>query len=92
MTRSELRLSDLKSREHVSARLLNIKIPSTVDEQITAIAEQLGASKTEVVIALLNEGLAQHAARHVKAARTRRTTVRRAGEATTPEVEEAHAH
>ena len=55
--RSELRLSDLKSREPVSTRLLNVKIPSAVDEQIAALAEQLGASKTEVVVVLLNEGL-----------------------------------
>lgn len=55
--RSELRLSDLKKREYSSSRLMNVKIPAYVSDAIQKVADDLGASKTEVVIALLNEGL-----------------------------------
>lgn len=55
--RSELRLSDLKKREYSSSRLMNVKIPAYVSDAIQKVATDLGASKTEVVIALLNEGL-----------------------------------
>ncbi len=55
--RSELRLSDLKKRERTSSRLMNVKIPAYVSDAIQKVASDLGASKTEVVIALLNEGL-----------------------------------
>ena len=55
--RSELRLSDLKKREYTSSRLMNVKIPAYVSDAISKVATDLGASKTEVVIALLNEGL-----------------------------------
>jgi hypothetical protein len=56
--RSELRLRDLKKREYSSSRLMNVKIPAYVSDAIQKVANDLGASKTEVVIALLNEGLA----------------------------------
>ncbi len=55
--RGELRLSDLKKREYTSSRLMNVKIPAYVSDAIQKVASDLGASKTEVVIALLNEGL-----------------------------------
>jgi hypothetical protein len=55
--RSELRLSDLKKREYSSSRLMNVKILAYVSDAIQKVANDLGASKTEVVIALLNEGL-----------------------------------
>jgi hypothetical protein len=55
--RGDLRLNDLKKREYSSSRLMNVKIPSDVSDAIRNMAEDLGASKTEVVIALLNEGL-----------------------------------
>lgn len=55
--RGELRLSDLKKRERTSSRLMNVKIPAYVSDAIQKVASDLGASKTEVVIALLNEGL-----------------------------------
>jgi hypothetical protein len=55
--RSELRLRDLKNRERGSSRLMNVKIPAYVSDAIQQVASDLGASKTEVVIALLNEGL-----------------------------------
>ncbi len=59
--RGELRLSDLKKREYSTSRLMNVKIPAYVSDAIQKVAEDLGASKTEVVIALLNEGLEQAA-------------------------------
>lgn len=55
--RSELRVSDLKKRVRTSSRLMNVKIPAYVSDAIEKVASDLGASKTEVVIALLNEGL-----------------------------------
>jgi len=55
--RAELRLSDLKTRERSTSRLMNVKIPAHVSEAIQKVADDLGASKTEVVVALLNEGL-----------------------------------
>ena len=56
--RSELRIKDLKSRAPAATRLMNIKVPAHVAEAIDQTASQLNVSKTEVVIALLNEGLA----------------------------------
>ena len=56
--RSDLRLQDLKHRERSSSRLMNVKVPADVSEAIQKVARDLGASKTDVVIALLNEGLA----------------------------------
>ena len=55
--RSELRLNDLKNRERSVARLMNVKIPARVSDAIERVARDLDASKTEVVIALLNQGL-----------------------------------
>jgi len=55
--RSELRLRDLKNRERSASKLMNVKIPMYVSDAIQQVATDLGASKTDVVIALLNEGL-----------------------------------
>jgi hypothetical protein len=55
--RSDLRLNDLRRRDRGASKLMNVKIPSHVSEAIHRVAKALGASKTEVVIALLNEGL-----------------------------------
>ncbi|MFQ5666052.1 MAG: hypothetical protein ACE5I7_06425 [Candidatus Binatia bacterium] len=55
--RAELRVRDLKNRERTSSRLMNVKIPIHVSNAIQKVAKDLGASKTEVVVALLNEGL-----------------------------------
>ena len=55
--RSDLRLSDLRKRERGASKLMNVKIPTHVSDAIQRVARALGASKTEVVIALLNEGL-----------------------------------
>jgi hypothetical protein len=55
--RVDLRLGDLRSRGQIASKLMNVKIPSEVNQKIQRVAEALKASKTEVVIALLNEGL-----------------------------------
>ena len=55
--RSDLRLTDLRRRERGTSKLMNVKIPNHVSDAIQRVAKALGASKTDVVIALLNEGL-----------------------------------
>jgi len=55
--RSDLRLTDLKRRERSVSKLMNVKIPARLSQAIHRVARALGASKTDVVIALLNEGL-----------------------------------
>jgi hypothetical protein len=55
--RSDLRLTDLRRRDKGTSKLMNVKIPTHVSDAIQRVARDLGASKTEVVIALLNEGL-----------------------------------
>ncbi len=59
MDRAHLRIADLKQRSPMAARLMNVKIPGHLADAISALAEKLGTSKTEVVIALLNTGLEQ---------------------------------
>ncbi|MFI5399281.1 MAG: hypothetical protein ACHQ9S_27445 [Candidatus Binatia bacterium] len=56
-TRSNLRIADLKQRQPSSSRLINVKIFTHQWEAIRRLADQLGASKTAVVVALLNAGL-----------------------------------
>ena len=55
--RSELRITDLKRRVPTTTRLINMRIPAPIGAEIDRLADKLGASKTEVVIALLNAGL-----------------------------------
>ena len=55
--RAELRIRDLKNRTYCGSRLMNVKIPTRVSDAIERVADDLDASKTEVVVALLNEGL-----------------------------------
>ena len=55
-----LRIDDLvirgrKGREE--SKLMNVKVPAKVLGRIDRVAGHLGATKTEVVIAILNEGL-----------------------------------
>ena len=55
--RSNLRLDDLKQRQPNARRtLLNVKVPAHIVEGIAEIATRVGASKTEVITALLNTG------------------------------------
>lgn len=56
--RSNLRLSDLKTRTPTGSRMVSLKVPVGVAAAIDQLAKQLKATKTSVVIALLNEGLA----------------------------------
>ena len=56
--RSKLRLSDLKTRTPSASRLMNVKIPIELANAIDQLAKQHNATKTSVMIALLNEGLA----------------------------------
>ena len=56
--RADLRLADLE-RKKVPSKLMNVKVPDNVSDGIDRVAEELGCSKTAVVIALLNEGLDQ---------------------------------
>ena len=55
--RSDLRLRDLGKSRQAMSKLMNVKIPIEVSDAIHKVAKEVGASKTEVVIALLNEGL-----------------------------------
>ena len=55
--RSELRLADLRRREGAANKLMNVKIPTDLSHAIDRAASHLGVAKTDVVIALLNEGL-----------------------------------
>ncbi len=55
--RSQLRIVDLKRRDPAPARLMSIKVPARIAGAIDRLARDLGASKTDVVVALLNEGL-----------------------------------
>ena len=56
--RSKLRLSDPKSRTPTGTRLINVKLPIDLVTAIDRLAKELKATKTSVVVALLNEGLA----------------------------------
>ena len=55
--RSELPLSHLMERRSVSELLMNVKVPAETVDAIDQIAAHCDASKTEVVLALLTEGL-----------------------------------
>jgi adenine/guanine phosphoribosyltransferase-like PRPP-binding protein len=57
--RSKLRIQDLKSRSNRGpTRLINVKVPAATAAAIDQLAERLKASKTDLVVALLNEALA----------------------------------
>jgi hypothetical protein len=55
--RSTLRIADLKRRQPIGSRLMNVKIPVPQWDAIARLAQKFGASKTEIVIVLLNAGL-----------------------------------
>ena len=60
MRNPNLRLNDLVSRGRKGreeSKLMNVKVPSNVLARLDRVAATLGTSKTEVVIAILNEGL-----------------------------------
>jgi hypothetical protein len=64
--RSTLRLSDLKTRTPTGSRLMNVKVPLDVVTAIDRLSKELKATKTSVVVALLNEGLAVAQKRHAR--------------------------
>jgi hypothetical protein len=55
--RSDLRLDDLRRHARGTNKLMNVKIPVAVSDAIDGLAAALRVAKTDVVIALLNEGL-----------------------------------
>ncbi len=60
MRNPNLRFDDLVARGkrgREESKLMNVKVPSDVLARLDGVAAQLGTSKTEVVIAILNEGL-----------------------------------
>ena len=60
MGNARLGLNDLVSRNTTgseASKLMNVKVPSTLLARLDALASKLRAKKTEVVIAILNEGL-----------------------------------
>ena len=56
--RSNLRLEDLKARTPAASRLMNVKVPLDTLAGIDRLAKQLNATKTDVIVTLLNEALA----------------------------------
>ena len=56
--RSKLRLTDLKTRTPSGTRLMNVKVPVEILSAVERLAKRLKASKTDVVVALLNDALA----------------------------------
>ena len=60
MRNPNLRLEDLVSRGkrgREETKLMNVKVPADILKRIDRTSATLGATKTEVVIAILNEGL-----------------------------------
>ena len=64
--RSKLRLIDLKERRPAGSRLMNVKVPVDTLAAIDKLAKQLNATKTSVVVALLNEALAVTQKKHAR--------------------------
>jgi len=56
--RSNLRLKDLKAKTPTASKLMNVKVPVDTLDGIDRLAKKLNATKTNVVVALLNEALA----------------------------------
>jgi hypothetical protein len=56
---ANLRIADLKARKPRATRMMTIKLPGHIAEAISRLAEELGTTKIEIAIALLNAGLEQ---------------------------------
>jgi hypothetical protein len=63
---SDLRLTHLRERTQVDSKLMNVKVPDTLEEALHRAVKELGCTKTAVVIALLNEGLDAFAERRTE--------------------------
>ncbi len=60
MATPKLRLNDLVIREqhgHEESKLMNVKVPTSLLARLDGVAKKMRTSKTEIVVALLNEGL-----------------------------------
>jgi hypothetical protein len=57
--RSNLRIADLKGRKPRATRQVNWKLPIHLIEAVNRMAEEMGTTKTQIIIALLNAGLEQ---------------------------------
>jgi hypothetical protein len=60
MRNPSLRLDDLVARGQQGreeSKLMNVKVPTDLLARLDSVAKKLGTSKTEVVVAILNEGL-----------------------------------
>jgi hypothetical protein len=60
MQNSKIRLDDLVNRGQAgpeATRLMNVKVPTALLARLGALAATLRAKKTDVVVAILNEGL-----------------------------------
>ncbi len=57
MDRSALRITNLKRRTSAAKRVMNVRIPAPLSDNISRLASEHGASKTEIVLVLLNQGL-----------------------------------
>lgn len=55
--RSGLRLAELKQRRPGATKMLNVKVPADIAERVEVIAAHVGATRTEVIVALLNTAL-----------------------------------
>ena len=60
MANPKLRLDDLVARSqhgHEESKPMTVKVPTALLARLGDVAKKLGTSKTEVVVAILNEGL-----------------------------------
>src|SRR6185295_11799655 len=60
MSNAKLTLNDLVNRGKSGpevTKLMNVKVPTALLERIAAVAHKMRVKKTEVVVAILNEGL-----------------------------------
>jgi len=60
MRNDKLRLDDLVTRGQdgrEESKLMNVKVPTDLLARLNGVAKRLATSKTEVVVAILNEGL-----------------------------------
>ena len=79
-THSDLRLSILFSEQSATpARLMNLEVPERTLARIHALAAERGCTKTEAVVALLNEGLDAFEARRGEFPAALRGTRKRRG-------------
>ena len=57
--RSTLRIADLKRRPRATTRLINVHMPTSIVDAVERLARELGASKAQTIVALLNSALDQ---------------------------------